>query len=622
MHTNLLRVLFLATLAMEGSFANVSQATSLASTGFDFAVFSQLAMRLRAEVGNDGASIMLLLVYILCLLVVGLFFLFTLFTCFARGGRNCEALPIGISGIVLLVMMGTNNSWAIDNRHVFLPIGLMILDFALFGFTAGTCIRSKKLNRPPSQDFSVSVVPVTGRSPTTGDHMERIRAKNPYTTRVGCWPFISMVIIIPLMTSAIMLVEQCKISTGFLGSKCNAFCKCGRDVSRDVELTCHPGVHRCYPREREAHMPCTTIDNTNKCQSGLTCPNFFLECSDGSCGSYCNPGSCAEGLKCVRIGGIRIASICVSSDESGGSSPTELLATCLPRYPTKAFNASTVISRERYSTFEEFPECRAEPFQQGCCGSCVAFGVSSSIAIAQCVFDSKNGYGKTSFAWRKAVAEAMIQKKQSYLGIRGLRYTHLSEEHLLACSFKKYPNLYPTNKEWKDTCDGFDPNIEMSLVRDLGIRTFSDQAYVEGDNYFMSTTCSKSGHDVQEQCAEDGAIKVFKGCTPVLLTTTEQVKAHIAKYGAATATLKSSALFSASLTLTYSNEVLSQDVSAELDHTVLVYGWGKWDNNKDYLMVHNSWGPSFGAEGTVFVDATSFRKPWRGCIPAGNYTSP
>jgi len=424
-----------------------------------------------------------------------------------------------------------------------------------------------------------------------------------------CVPFGIVAPIVVIITVAVIMSDFCRLNAGYMGSRCSAFCECKSG------LTCHPFANRCYPSQRANNQPC--MDSQYPCASG-SCLAFFQECSDGSCGSPCvGDSDCNSGLQCSQIlsGGI-----CVSRDSDEGSGPTERLALCLKTWvpPNANYSSAASYNLTRYNTFEEFPECRATVVDQGCCGSCVAFAVATEVAIGQCMRDSIRGYNNTSSEWRVAVARSIIVDRgnTNVFTTRGIRYTHLSEQHLLSCSMAVYP-LKQSN--WQTTCDGFFPDSEHQIVSAFGIQPYYNQTYEEGDRYFMSDVCTDSGSKVASQCSKVNSVQVFKGCKSVIFTHSEPDKArlHIARYGAIVATILSEELFMQSdVTNTYHNQIIYKEVTGS-DHAVTLVGWGS-EGDQKYFFVQNSWGNTFGNEGVVRLDERSINT-YYGCVPSETF---
>jgi C1A family cysteine protease len=94
-----------------------------------------------------------------------------------------------------------------------------------------------------------------------------------------------------------------------------------------------------------------------------------------------------------------------------------------------------------------------------------------------------------------------------------------------------------------------------------------------------------------------------------------QARTHIAKYGAAVASIDSTNLLFSdpSIATDYRNQIIYKQATA-YDHAVALFGWGI-DGDQEYFMVQNSWGQTFGNEGTVLLDARSIGS-YYGCIPS------
>ena len=54
----------------------------------------------------------------------------------------------------------------------------------------------------------------------------------------------------------------------------------------------------------------------------------------------------------------------------------------------------------------------------------------------------------------------------------------------------------------------------------------------------------------------------------------------------------------------YTEGILSQGCGAKLDHGVLAVGWGN-DEGQDYIIVKNSWGPTWGDQGFIKIASES-----------------
>lgn len=147
----------------------------------------------------------------------------------------------------------------------------------------------------------------------------------------------------------------------------------------------------------------------------------------------------------------------------------------------------------------------------------------------------------------------------------------LSEQQLVDCS----------GPQGDQGCNGgLMDNAFEYIIKNGGICKEDDYAYTAADG-----TC--------KTC--DAAVEI-KGYNDVQPKDEAQMRAAVAQNPVSVAIEADSFSFQF-----YSGGVLSTDCGAQLDHGVLVVGYGE-DNGKKYWKVKNSWGGSWGEEGYLRIE--------------------
>jgi cathepsin L len=164
--------------------------------------------------------------------------------------------------------------------------------------------------------------------------------------------------------------------------------------------------------------------------------------------------------------------------------------------------------------------------------------------------------------------------------IEGVNYVNtgklvsLSEQQLVDCS----------GPEGDQGCNGgLMDNAFEYVIKNGGICTEEEYSYTATDG-----TC--------RTCQE--AVKI-SGYTDVTPKSEEQMRAAVSQHPVSVAIEADSFSFQF-----YSGGVLSSDCGAELDHGVLVVGYGE-DNGKKFWKVKNSWGESWGESGYLRIERGS-----------------
>lgn len=202
----------------------------------------------------------------------------------------------------------------------------------------------------------------------------------------------------------------------------------------------------------------------------------------------------------------------------------------------------------------------SEVKDQGSCGSCWSFAATGALE------------GQQALASGRLVSE--------------------SEQNLVDCSTKRYGN-YGCNGGWYTGA--------WDYVRDDGINSEQEYPYkgkqgqCRYDNTASVATCSSyvelplnSEDDLQVATAEVGPIAVAIDASR---PTYQFYKSGV-----------------------YNNPFCS---SSEVDHAVLVVGYGNDpDSGKDYWLVKNSWGTSWGMDGYIAMSRNANNQCCIACYPA------
>jgi len=165
------------------------------------------------------------------------------------------------------------------------------------------------------------------------------------------------------------------------------------------------------------------------------------------------------------------------------------------------------------------------------------------------------------------------------LQIAGNKLVSLSEQQLVDCAGASYGNK---------GCHGGLPDNGFKYVEKYGLEVESDYPYVAKTMKYVGTC------DTAKQSAADGVkpgkISSFKDVTP---SNCAQMMAAVSKGPVSVGIDAQCAAF-----MNYKNGILSSSCGTQLDHAVLVVGYGT-DAGTDYWKVKNSWGTVWGDDGYV-----------------------
>ncbi|KAH8741052.1 cathepsin like thiol protease membrane associated [Cryptosporidium ryanae] len=209
--------------------------------------------------------------------------------------------------------------------------------------------------------------------------------------------------------------------------------------------------------------------------------------------------------------------------------------------------------------------CVYFPYDQGKCGACYAFVVSSSVSISNCI--------QESFLTSPLSPQQIIDCSQSFgnLGCNGGFYSngwsYLLESNNpknLFCSWEEYP-------------------------------------YIESQKDCKSNKCSG--------CLTVGRYNVFTGLSLTGSEGWDFVTTILPKVGSISLSINSNLPGFAS----YSGGIYRAPrctLSSELDHAVIMIGFGVSDSGEKYYVIQNSWGASWGISGFMNVSASSCDMFW------------
>jgi len=181
---------------------------------------------------------------------------------------------------------------------------------------------------------------------------------------------------------------------------------------------------------------------------------------------------------------------------------------------------------------------------QGQCGSCWSFSTTGAI----------------EGAW--AVAGHGLQS--------------LSEQHLVSCD----------NNDGNAGCGGGWPYKAMDYVRTHGIDTESSYPY-------------SSGSGTAPACASSSGTRASVSVTghTTLEQDEEVMAAWVAKFGPLSVSIDAMT----QLWWPYTGGIMTGCCNTELDHAVLVVGFGE-ENGQKYWLIKNSWAQSWGEQGYIRLE--------------------
>jgi C1A family cysteine protease len=183
---------------------------------------------------------------------------------------------------------------------------------------------------------------------------------------------------------------------------------------------------------------------------------------------------------------------------------------------------------------------------QGSCGSCWSFSTTGAIEGAY------------------------------YLKTKVLK--SFSEQELVSCD----PTNYGCNGGWMDTAFTW-------IMGNRGLAYEDDYPYVSGEDGVVPA-CDMTGISVDSKATPSAYTDVIEKSVSALMSAVAQQPVSIAIEADQTSFQS------------YSSGVLTAPCGQNLDHGVLLVGYGTWTDGTPYWKVKNSWGSSWGMDGYILIE--------------------
>jgi cathepsin L len=149
-----------------------------------------------------------------------------------------------------------------------------------------------------------------------------------------------------------------------------------------------------------------------------------------------------------------------------------------------------------------------------------------------------------------------------------------SEQQLVDCSQAFGP----------EGCNGGWPDDAFAYIAKSGIESEEDYPYTAKDGVCRYTASRVVTKD--------------KGCTAIPAEDEEALKQAVANVGPISVCIDAGQ----NSFRQYRDGVYDEpECTTELDHAVLIVGYGTWSDGKDYWLVKNSWGTSWGKNGYILM---------------------
>jgi len=196
---------------------------------------------------------------------------------------------------------------------------------------------------------------------------------------------------------------------------------------------------------------------------------------------------------------------------------------------------------------------------QGSCGSCWSFSTTGSLEGA---YSIKYGTLKS-----------------------------FSEQELVSCDTTDYG----CNGGWMDTAFDW-------VKSNKGLASEDDYPYASSSG--TAPACKTSGYTVDSKVAPTSYTDVKKSVSALMSAVAQQpvsiaIQANQASFQS------------------YSSGVLTGRCGTNLDHGVLLVGYGTWTDGTDYWKVKNSWGTTWGMDGYILIERSDSDKC--GVLDAASY---